>query len=69
LFKPWYTVDIETHLNWDILISKNWVYINHLVSFEKPKRLLSLMTAPSLDYSTNSIESFSLKSDISTLTF
>lgn len=70
LFKPWYTVDIETHLNWDIMISKNWVYINHSISFERPKRLHQFLTAPILDSSIklNSKEKISLKSDILTLT-
>jgi len=70
MFKPWYTIDIETHLNWDIMISKNWIYIHHSISFDRPKRLHTLMTAPIL---ANSIDFFnkekiSLKSDISTLT-
>ena len=63
-------MDIETHLNWDIMISKNWVYINHSTSFERPKRLHQFLTAPILDSSIklNSKEKKSLKSDILTLT-
>ena len=70
LFKPWFTVDVETHLNWDIMISKNWIYINHSISFERPKRLHQLLTAPIFDKSDNIYykEKISLKSDILTLT-
>ena len=63
MIKPWYSVDIETHLDWDIKISKNWVYIRAIPSFDRPNRLNNLMTAPIFEK-----KEISPKSDISTLT-
>jgi len=64
MIKPWYTVDIETHLNWETKISKNWKYIRFIPSFDRPKRSHKLMTAPIFENK----KEISLKSDISTLT-
>ena len=44
--RPKETITIEKHLNWDIKISKNWVYIEHKISHNKPKRAFKLLTAP-----------------------
>ncbi len=66
MIKPWYTVDIETHLNWEIKISKNWIYIRFIPSFDRPERTHKLITAPIFEY--ENIKEISLKSDISTLT-
>jgi len=40
------TIIVEKHLNWDIKISKNWIYIDTKKSFERPKRQFKLYTAP-----------------------
>ena len=48
----WYTIrakesiTVEIHLNWDLKISKNWVYIEHKISHDRPKRAFKLLTAP-----------------------
>ncbi|NOQ50451.1 MAG: ISNCY family transposase [Mycoplasmataceae bacterium] len=68
--KPWYTVDLELHLNWDIKISKLWKYIKYKTSFDRPKRVHKLMTAPIYQPSSDLIlkKEISPKGDISTLT-
>lgn len=43
---PKETVTVEIHLNWDIKISKNGIYIEHKISFERPERQFKLLTAP-----------------------
>ena len=70
MIRPWYTVDLELHLNWDIKISKLWKYIKFKVSFDRPERVHKLMTAPVYDSKLDLIskKEISLKSDISTLT-
>ncbi len=40
------TITVEKHLNWDIKISKNWIYIDTKISFERPERWFKLLTAP-----------------------
>ena len=35
---PWQKVCIEIHLNWDIMISYNWIYITSEESFERPEK-------------------------------
>lgn len=49
MIKPWEKVTIERHLNWEIRISKNWLYITNKVLFEKPERLWTIFTAPISD--------------------
>jgi len=44
--RPKETITVEKHLNWDIKISKNWVYIEHKISHDRPKRAFKLLTAP-----------------------
>jgi len=44
--RPWYTVIVEIHLNWDLKISKFWKYIEHKKSFERPEKEHKLLTAP-----------------------
>ena len=70
IIKPWYTVDIEIQLNWDIKISRFWKYIKSTVSFDRPKRIHKLMTAPIYNPDLNLIlkKEISPKGDISTLT-
>lgn len=46
MIKPWDKITVEKHLNWDIKISKNWIYIDSEVSFDRPKRKYKLYTAP-----------------------
>jgi len=36
--RQWQKVCVEKHLNWDIKLSINWVYIESKVSFERPER-------------------------------
>ncbi len=40
-----YWSTIEKHLNWDVKISKNWVYITHTISFEKAIMWVNLLIA------------------------
>lgn len=54
LFRPWNRVIVEKHLNWDVLISKNWEYIDFKASFERQKREFKLYTAPIPDNDLNS---------------
>ncbi len=44
--RTWEKVTIEKHLNGDIMISKNLVYITSKTSFERPERQFKLLTAP-----------------------
>lgn len=46
IIRPWHTVTIEIHLNWDIKISKLWNYIYYEKSFERPEKKHKLLTAP-----------------------
>lgn len=70
MIKPWYTVDVEIHLNWDIKISRFWKYIIHTISFDRPERKHKLLTAPIYDSHLKLFQKkeISQKSDISTLT-
>jgi hypothetical protein len=63
MIKSWYSIDVETHLNWDIKISRLWKYIKFTSSFDRPERKHKLMTT-----SVYKEKEISLKSDISTLT-
>jgi transposase len=44
--RPKETITVEKHLNWDIKISKNWIYIEHRISHDRPERAFKLLTAP-----------------------
>jgi len=70
MIRPWYSVDVEIHLNWDIKISKLWKYIKYIVSFDRPERVHKLMTAPVYNSNLDLIskKEISPKGDISTLT-
>lgn len=70
MIRPWYSVDVEIHLNWDIKISRFWKYIKHKVSFYRPERVHKLMTAPIYNSNLDLIskKEISIKRDISTLT-
>ena len=70
MIRPWYSVDVEIHLNWDIKISRFWKYIKNIVSFDRPERQNKLLTAPVFKSNLELIKKkeISLKSDISTLT-
>lgn len=43
---PWEKITVETHLDGEIKISKKGVYVDHIVSFEKPQRQFKFLTAP-----------------------
>lgn len=49
MIKPWEKVTVEKHLNNEIKISKNWIYILTKVLNEKPEKLWQLFTAPISD--------------------
>lgn len=49
MIKPWEKIIVEKHLNWEIKISKGWIYIVSKVLFDKPERLWKLFTAPVSD--------------------
>ena len=70
MIRPWYSVDVEIHLNWDIKISKLWKYIKYIVSFDRSERVHKLMTAPVYNSNLDLIskKEISPKGDISTLT-
>jgi len=40
------TITVEKHLNWDLKISKNWVYIEYKIYHDRPKKAFKLLTAP-----------------------
>lgn len=44
--KPWNSIIVEKHLNWDLKISKLWKYIYFEKSFDRPEREYKLITAP-----------------------
>ena len=44
--KPRETVIVEKHLNWELKISKNGIYIDTKISFKRPERQFKLLTAP-----------------------
>ena len=44
--KAWEKITVEKHLNDDIKISKNWIYIDHKISHDRPQRVFKLLTAP-----------------------
>ena len=49
MIKPWEKITVERHLNWEIKISKNWIYIVSKVLNEKPEKLWQIFTAPISD--------------------
>lgn len=43
------TVTVEQHLDGSLKISKNWVYVEHSVSFDRPLKQCKLYTAPVIE--------------------
>lgn len=46
MIRPKESIIVEQHLNWDLKISKNWIYIEHKISHDRPERAFKLLTAP-----------------------
>lgn len=54
--KSWETVTVEKHWDGSIHISKNGIYIDHKISFERPLRRPKLLTAPVCESNLNEMK-------------